>query len=174
MIFKDWTIVAGRVSSRQTVDSRELEAWAVEHCGVMLRRLRGGTPEAHHHIDGMPPFTARLGLPPEIPRAPGADLFFCVGAPGEDPFQYNLLIRQTTDREQALWAMSTLFGVSFAVLGPRGMTAEEMEEMLPPLYEERPILLSTVLPVASAEPRAIFIAADFAKCMAAAMLLDSP
>jgi len=166
MIFRDVTISGGAVLSRRVVDARELAAPAVSLCAGLLSRLRSGALEIPHGVEGLPTFTVRLGMPAGYGEAPGNRLIFCVGAPGETAFQYNCVIHETTEPEPGIYGIASILGVS----GAHGMTATALAEIVMPLYEERPIVVATVLPTPGADPERVMIAADFATCFAAAWL----
>ncbi len=168
MIFRDVTIGNGAVQSRRVVDSRELSANAVDLCKSLLSRLRAGEPEVEHGVEGLPPFSVRLGMPEEFKPAAGNALVFCVGAPGQTPFQFNCLVQKDTEQTPALYGITTILGVS---LQGRGMAVTALSEIVAPLYEERPIVVATVLPIAGVDEEPIMVAADFATCFAAAWLL---
>ena len=184
MTFRDFTLKDGQVHSRRHYDSRELAAAAVTRCGDLLRRLRAaearsnllrllraGEARSEHVLAGLPPFWVALGLPAEFPAAPGNDLFFCVGAPGHSAFQFNLLLDAGTERTAGLWGLVTALGISYGGAIPAGTTHAGLEETAVPLYNERPLLATALLPVAGAEPHTVLVAADFATCFAAAWLL---
>jgi hypothetical protein len=168
--FRDLTILGGAVHSRRLYDTRELEPAAVAIAARMLQGLRQGALEVRHGIKSMPSFSVRLGLPPEYPPSPGDPLFFCVGAPARPPWQYNVLLRAGDDMEAAEWAVVTLIGISLLGNSPPGLYA--IEEMVAPIVAERPALLATVIPAEGMTLERIKVAADFATCFGAALLLE--
>lgn len=176
MIFRDVTLSCGAVRQRQLVDTRELTQPAVELAGDILAEIRTGLASRGPGMSivsiGDVTFGVALGMPPQFGKSPGNRLCFCATAPDEFPFQFNALIHAGSDREEALWAISTLLGISLSHGGERNWTAARLQETAEPLFEERPILLSTVLPVPGATPERIILCADFSKCFAAAWLLE--
>lgn len=176
MTFRDYTMMDGRIHSRRTWDTRELDQGAVRRCAEMLRDLQRGAREVPHGIAGLPPFTARLGLPsPPWPQAPGNELFFLAGAPGEEAFQFNLVLHRDTPREPACWGAATLLAISSAGFREPGQwTESEIEEMVGPLYDDRPLLATALMPswapTNAAALEVVRVAADFSTCFAAAWL----
>lgn len=167
MQFTDVTLEAGRVRSRRRYDSRDLAPGAVEVAAGMLRALRLGAQEVPHGIPGMVEFTVRRGLAAPWPQVASNRLLFTVGAPGLPPFQFNALLRADTPEAEGCEALTTVLAISLA---GGIMTPTELEETARPLWEERPLLATALLPQPGATPERVHIAADFATCFAAAWL----
>ena len=169
MIFHDLTLVAGRVHSRRQQDTRELSTSAVEECRGYLRQLKAGERLVSVDFPGLD-FAVRLGLPEQYPAAPGNDPFFCVGAVGSVPFQYNLVLPADVPAAAARWGLTTLLGLSLA----DAMSPAELEERVEPLRDLAPLLATALVPLAGLTPHLVMVASDFATCFAAALLLEAP
>lgn len=177
MIFRDYTLHGSGVGTRHTVDSRELVPRAVDIGRKILRRARTGAAEVGHGIPRMPAFSLRLGMPEPYQHTAGDCYNFTVGKPGQEPFQFNACIPADAPEEAAMYALLNVFGVSVAVfrmIDPL-MELPSLDETVRALYEERPILVSTIFP-AGVDPATdrdlIVIAADFSKCLAAAWFTE--
>lgn len=181
MKFHDLTVLAGRVHSRRTQDSTALDPGAVEVARGMLRRLRGGETEVAHGVEGIPDFRVALGLP-MFSDTPGLDprlqvrvaapgRFFCVRDPrSELAWQVNLVLpggdlgaREAVDRR----AVATLLGISQAEAG-----GSDSVPTMEAIWQARPVLATTLLDMPLGGPELVAVAADFATCFAAAMLLE--
>lgn len=173
MIFRDYTIVNAHIHSRRTYDTRDLAPSAVETCRRMLRLCQDRI-EVPHGIEGMPAFTVRLGLPPSFSQA-GAECMFTVQEPGRIPFQYNALLRNSTEWGDAVYGVTTVLALSYGggQIPGDDLDTVEIERKVRPFYDARPSLLTALLPTCD-DVDVIRIAADFSTCFAAAWLLESP
>jgi hypothetical protein len=171
MIFHDYTLMAGRVHSRRRWDTRALSPEALDVCAGLLERLRAGEAQVEHGQEGLPPFWVGLGLSKQFPEALGYELFFCVGGRNQEAFQYNVVIHHHTDPGPGLWGLTTALAISFGGERPEGLTAHSLEETVAPLYHERPLLETALLPLAGLDLKVVTVAADFATCFAATWLL---
>lgn len=169
MTFADLTLIAGRVHSRRLQDTAALLPEAIEQCRGYLGRLKTGERLVEVDFPGLD-FAVRLGLPEHFPPAPGNDRFFCVGAVGSVPFQYNLVLPVGVPAEAAQYGLTTAFAVS--LYDEAMMTAAELEEMVEPLRAEAPLLATALLPLPDLAPPLIIVASDFCTCFAAAWLTE--
>lgn len=188
MKFNDITLDGGAIYSRRRHDTTATVQPAIDTCRRMLKELRSGELETTHGIDGLPPFFVSLGVPDDVHSELGERVehrgrIFCVRYPTSDrPFQINLVLpdgSRDADPEnpgEDGYAAGTVAALSAAFAG-KEHEGEVLENTVREIFKARPVLATALDPTAFKTASAdaietIQIAADFATCFAAALLLE--
>lgn len=179
MKFNDLTVFGGAIHSRREHYTQRLDQHAVLLARQLYRQARAAL-EREIVFRGIPgqPFRVRIGLPPQyghLAEAPGNGLVFCVSPPDGEYFQYNCVLPASETRDECLWALHTVLGISYAGVGAPE-NSEAMEGIAESYLTERPLLATALMPteiLPTAEGQALIrLCADFSTCFGAAMLQE--
>lgn len=172
MTFNDFTLLGGSIKSRRQHDTDQLAQPAILDCQTMLKQLRRGDLFVQHGISDLPRFGVSLGLPPELAQKMGRDRlegnFFCVGETPDALFQMNLVLSKT---DLEMEPVATMMGLSLVGGITKAGNPQEQMKTMQTLFNSAPCLITALMPV-MVSIETVQVAADFATCFAAAMLLE--